>query len=215
MKNYEIVIFDVDGTVFDTTDGIIAALKATILNMGLKKLENKKLLDFIGPSIENAFSDIFGVEGAQLKDCILTFRQYYKDNLFKAKPYTGIEDVFKSLTSQKYKLAIATYKPQDTTEMLLKHFGFIHYFNIICGSNNKKYFKKADIIKKCMEYTNITNNCNAVMIGDSYHDADGARQVGIDFIGVTYGFGFQTKEDINQISCSFFADTPRDLLQYF
>lgn len=215
MKNYEIVIFDVDGTVFDTTDGIIAALKATILNKGLKKLENKKLLDFIGPSIENAFSDMFGVEGTQLKDCILTFRQYYKDNLFKAKPYAGIEDVFKSLAGQKYKLAIATYKPQDTTELLLKYFKFTHYFDIICGSNNKEHLRKADIIKKCMEYTNISDNRNAVMIGDSYHDADGAKQVGIDFIGATYGFGFQTKEDINQISCSFFADTPRDLLQYF
>lgn len=216
MKKYEIAVFDVDGTLLDTTEGVLAAVKYTISEMGLAPLREEQLLTFIGPPIQDSFAKAYHLEGEILQTIATCFRNRYKDyELFKAAPYVGIYDVFDALSDRGVKLAVATYKRQDYAEAILRHFNFDRYTNILYGADHENKLKKVDIIRKCMDDLGIHDYNRAVMIGDSSHDAIGAKQIGMDFIGVTYGFDFKQPSDVLQFEAVGAADSPMDILRYF
>ena len=156
------------------------------------------------------------MDGEILQVIATCFRDRYKDfELFKAAPYDGIYEVFERLLSRSVKIAIATYKRQDYAEEILKHFGFDRYTSIFYGADHENKLKKVDIIRKCMDDLGIHDYSRAVMIGDSSHDAIGAQQIGMEFIGVTYGFDFKSQEDVLKYGAVGAAKLPKELLDYF
>lgn len=215
-KKYEIAVFDVDGTLLDTTEGVIAAVKYTIDEMGFVPLGDEQLRTFIGPPIQDSFARAYHLEGDILQTIATCFRNRYKDyELLKAVPYSGIYELLDELSDRGVKLAVATYKRQDYAETILRHFEFHRYTDILYGADHENKLKKVDIIRKCMDDMGIHDYRRAVMIGDSSHDAVGARQVGMDFIGVTYGFDFRTASDVYKFEAVGAADSPMDILQFF
>lgn len=216
MKKYRAAIFDVDGTLLDTTEGVLAAVQYTIREAGLCEISRQTLLTFIGPPIQDSFCKIYGVSAEQAQELAGIFRNRYKDyELLKAFPYTGIYEVMETLKERNVGLAVATYKRQDYAEAILKHFGFDRYSDILYGADYENKLKKHDIIRLCMERLQIPDPGEIVMVGDSLHDAKGAQAMGLDFIGVTYGFGFRTKEDVFSYPAAGYADVPLDILKYF
>lgn len=197
MKKYRLVIFDLDGTLLDTREGVLSSVKYTINKTGLTPLEDSVLQTFIGPPIMDSFAKTYGISDKEkLQELVEIFRKQYKDvDLLKAETYEGIYEVFETLKRIGIKTAVATYKRQDYTENILKHFGFDQYTDIIYGADPDNKLKKKDIIQLCLEKTGIGVD-EAVMVGDTEHDAEAARQLGMDFLGVTYGFGFKTAEDV-------------------
>lgn len=213
MGKYEIAVFDVDGTLLDTTEGVLASVKYTIDKMGFEPLSEDVLKTFIGPPIQDSFAKAYNLSGDILQDIATCFRNRYKDyELLKAVPYDGIYEVFDKLMERNVKLAVATYKRQDYAEAILKHFGFDKYTNILYGADHNNKLKKVDIIEKCMVDLGVTDYSNAVMIGDSSHDAIGAEKIGMDFIGVTYGFDFRAPEHVYKFKAVGAAAMPLDLL---
>lgn len=216
MKKYEVAVFDVDGTLLDTTEGILASVRYTIHKMGFVPLSEEQMLTFIGPPIQDSFSQVYHLEGEILQTIATCFRNRYKDfELFKAVPYDGIYELLDALSDKGIKLAVATYKRQDYAEAILKHFGFDKYTDILYGADHENKLKKMDIIKKCMDDLRIYDYSKAVMIGDSRHDAIGAQKIGIDFIGVTYGFDFKLPSEVFAYDAVGAANSPKDILQYF
>ena len=216
MSNYEIAIFDVDGTLLNTTEGIVASAKYTIDKMGFKPLDDEQLLAFIGPPIQDSFAGAYHLEGEILQKIATCFRDHYKDHeLFKAMPYDGIYDLLDELSGRGVKLAVATYKRQDCVETLLRHFGFDKYTSIICGADHENKLKKVDIIRQCMDALGEHDYSKAVMIGDSSNDAVGACKTGMDFIGVTYGFGFKSLPEVFELRAVGASDSPQGILQFF
>lgn len=216
MKKYEIAVFDVDGTLLDTTEGVLASVRYTIDKMGFAPLSEEQLLTFIGPPIQDSFSHAYHLEGEILQTIATCFRNRYKDfELFKAVPYDGIYELMDALSERGIKLAVATYKRQDYAEAILKHFGFDRYTDILYGADHENKLKKMDIIKKCMDDLGVHDYGRAVMVGDSSHDATGAQKIGMDFIGVTYGFDFKTPSDVFAVGAVGAAASPKDVLQYF
>lgn len=213
---YRIAVFDLDGTILDTAEGLLAAVKYTIEEMGLTMLSDEQLHTFIGPPIQDSFAKAYHLKGDILQTIATCFRNRYKDyDLLKAVPYEGIYDVFENLHQKEIEVAVATYKRQDYAELILRHFGFDKYTRTMYGADHENKLKKVDIIEKCLKECKIYNGSNAVMIGDSSYDAIGAQKVGIDFIGVTYGFGFQSVDSVLQAGAVGSADTPRDLIYFF
>lgn len=216
MSKYEIAVFDVDGTLLDTTEGVLASVEHAIRTFGYPMPSPEVLRTFIGPPIQDSFAKTYQLEKAQADAMAAEFRQCYKgENLTKAKPYEGIYELMDELVKRGVKIAVATYKRQDYAEAILKYFGFDKYSNILYGSDFEGKLKKMDIIQKCMVDLGSTDYRNAVMIGDSWHDANGAEQIGVDFIGVTYGFDFRNEEDVRNCTCIGSADTPMEILKYF
>lgn len=215
-QKYLAAIFDVDGTLLDTTEGVLAAVRYTIAEKGLKPLTQEQLLRFIGPPIQNSFQEAYGLEGEVLQELATVFRNRYKDcELLKAAPYKGIFELLDGLRERDIRIAVATYKRQDYAITLLEHFGFDKYSRIIYGADHENKLKKVDIIRKCLEDLKIEDYSRAVMIGDSSHDAMGARQVGVDFLGVTYGFEFRTRQDVMRFPAAGYAQEPMELLGFF
>lgn len=212
---YKLVVFDVDGTLLDTTEGVISAVKYTIKKHGLEELEENDLRKFIGPPIQDSFARQYGLEGEILQDLATTFRNQYKDvDLLKAKPYDAIYNIMDSLVKNDVKIAVATYKRQDYATEILTHFGFDKYTKILYGADHYNKLKKKDIIKMCIDDSGIVNYKDVVMVGDSDNDAIGAENIGVSFIGVTYGFGFKNEEDVKKFHNVGVANTTEQILEF-
>lgn len=208
-------IFDVDGTLLDTSEGIIGAVKYTVDRFGLIEPEEKFMRAFIGPPIKESFKRVFYLDDVTANEMTTAFRNRYKDvDLLKAKPYKGILDVFESIKMLGITSAIATYKRQDYAENIVRHFGFGKYTDIILGADNDNKMKKKDIIEKCIALAGITDYRRVLMVGDSDNDAVGAESLGVDFLGVTYGFGFRTKEEIYDLGAVYAADNANDIQKF-
>jgi phosphoglycolate phosphatase len=214
MSKYDLVIFDLDGTILDTSEGILAAAKYAIQQMGFELPSAEVLQSFIGPPIQDSFAKTFHVEGNELRQMSEAFRNQYKDHeLLKAKPYEGIYGVFRALLDRRICIAIATYKREDYALRLLQAYSFHTYTSIIFGSDMEGVLKKQDIIMQCITSSNISDMHRVVMIGDTDNDQIGAAKLGLDFIGVTYGFGYKMNEVISGNNIIGIAETPRQILE--
>ncbi|WP_332445856.1 HAD hydrolase-like protein [Sphaerochaeta sp.] len=215
MKKYDLAIFDLDGTILDTSEGLLSALTYTIVDSGYPIPPLETLNTFIGPPVQESFSKAFGVSGETLKRMSDIFRERYKnEDLLLAKPYEGIYEVLQYLIDQGVKIAIATYKREDYALKLLKHYSFDRYSSIMHGSDFAGLMKKHDIISLCVAESEVKDFRRVVMIGDTYHDALGAEQLGIDFIGVTYGFGYTSVESIVGTRIIGCAEKPSDIIKF-
>lgn len=216
MGKYNLAIFDLDGTLLDTRAGVLSAVKYTIKEMGYEMPDEETLRSFIGPPVQEAFGRVYGLEGPILQEIATVFRNFYSTKtLLEAVPYDGILELFAELSLRGIKPAVATYKREDYALTLLKHFGFDRYTDIMFGGDHENKLKKKDIIEKCISAGGVSDISRVVMIGDTEFDSVGAENVGADFIGVTYGFGFKTAEDVSRVKSVGSVDTVPELLGFF
>jgi phosphoglycolate phosphatase len=216
MKDYTLAIFDLDGTILDTSEGILASVAHTIKQLNLPQLNQEELSTFIGPPIQDSFAGYYGLSGASLQEAADIFRNNYSTcNLLAAKPYDGIYAVFDFLHEHNILSAVATYKREDYALKLLKHFSFDKYTDILFGADNENKLKKKDIIIKCLEKSKVKDLRKVIVIGDTYHDATGAANLNLDFMAVTYGFGFKKGDDLSPIKSVASVDTPLEIIDFF
>ena len=214
VRQYKVAVFDLDGTILDTSEGVLASVQYTIDKFGFESLDAECLRSFIGPPIQDSFAKQYGLKGNVLQEIATVFRNHYKDiDLLKAIPYEGIYDVFDDLSKNNVKPVIATYKRQDYATTILKHFGFDKYTDIMYGADHENKLKKKDIIEKALRDAGLTDFSSAVMIGDSDNDAVGAEKTGAAFIGVTYGFGFKSKSDVYKFNAIGVAEKPKEIIE--
>lgn len=212
MQRFKVVVFDVDGTLLDTSEGVKESVKYTIRKHSLKELDDVMLSTFIGPPIQDSFARVYGLSGDILQELATTFRNRYKDvDLLKAIPYDGIYDLMQKLLESDIKIAIATYKRQDYASAIMEHFCFDRYTDIIYGADHENKLKKRDIIEMALKDSGVTDYKEAVMVGDSDNDAIGAEGIGVEFIGVTYGFGFKNADDVNKFKNIGVANTCQEV----
>jgi phosphoglycolate phosphatase len=215
MKNYKLIIFDLDGTILDTSEGILASVECAIQQLCLPPLTREEMLTFIGPPVQESFSQYYGLSDRSLQEVVNVFRNNYSNrNLLLAKPYEDIYSVFDCLCRNNIVSAIATYKREDYALKLLKYFHFDKYTDIMFGADNENKLKKKDIILKCMEKSKEKVLQNIVVIGDTLYDAIGAADLNLDFIAVTYGFGFKDKSELARINAIASVDNPLAIIGF-
>ena len=212
MRHYDAVIFDLDGTLLDTSEGIFRSVGYVIDRLGLPMPSEQVMRSFIGPPIQRSFMRVFGFTKEQGDEAANMFRDRYKDDdILHARPYDGIFETIGKLKEGGVKCAVATYKRQDYAEKILIHFGFDRICDRICGSDFEGKLSKRDIIENAIRYMGVTDYLRAVMVGDSDNDAEGAGEIKVPFIGVTYGFGFAGADDVNCFANIGIASTPADI----
>lgn len=205
----ETVIFDLDGTLMDTSEGLILSINDTINRFGLNDLSIEKKRTFIGPPIIKSFKETYNLSDEKATEISNYFRDIYKNTyLYQAKVYDGIYELLDILKKSGKKIAVATYKRDDYAKMILNHFNISKYCDFIQGADFENKLSKSDIVKICIDELKA-NKKSTVLIGDSMNDLIGARESNIDFIAVTYGFGkFSEKENIKQV------DSADKLIEY-
>ncbi|MGG2015448.1 HAD family hydrolase [Bacillus sp. S10(2024)] len=193
---YTTFLFDLDGTLTDPKEGIVNSIVYALRKMGIDEQDDNKLLSFIGPPIQHSFANIYGMNEKQVIDAVTYYREYFKTKgMFENHVYEHIPSVLQELKDAGKRLFVATSKPTVFAKQILEHFQMAHYFEEIVGSNlDGTRIAKAEIIQHILHtYDNLEKE-HVVMVGDREYDIIGARQVGIDSIGVMYGYG--SKEEL-------------------
>lgn len=197
MNRFDYILFDLDGTLLDTSNGVLSAAVCTIQKYNREVPEPAVLESLIGPPIQSSFRRLYGLSEPEAMEMADTFRKIYMTDgfLLRAIPYKGIYRLFQELLDMKANIGIATYKREDYAKRLLLKKGFGQYTDFIYGSDYAGKLKKTDIIRMCLRDMGCIDLSRAVYIGDGTSDGIGAGEAGISFIGVTYGFGFKTARD--------------------
>ena len=211
---YSTVIFDLDGTLLDTSQGIMLGASYTANKMGNLELTINQQLSFIGPPLVDSFIRECGFSENEARQAVDLYRRDKEKGLYEAKHYPQIQELLILINEQHCKNAVATLKRDDFAKEIIKHFELSPYFHSINGIDDKDTHSKSDIILMCLKELGQDDLSKVVMIGDSIYDAIGAEQVGIDFIAVTYGYGFKNKEEASQIKNVFIAENVNDIIRY-
>lgn len=193
---YQSIIFDLDGTLVDSSRGIISATKETLSILDYPPMTDIEIKSCIGPPIGKTIIERFGFDDSEIPRFNLVFRDLYKNKyLMDVEIYPGIESMLEYL-KDRCTLSIATNKRCDYTKSMLDGLRISHYFNTIEGSDFDGKLTKKDLIEKCISASAIERS-KTVMVGDTVNDAYAAKECDIDFIGVMYGMGFSKPEDLS------------------
>lgn len=189
--NYDYLLFDLDGTLTDPGEGITNSVAYALKKWGIEVEDKRELYCFIGPPLSYSFATFYGFSEEDSLKCVEFYREYYGvKGIFENKLYHGIPELLAKLKAEGKKLILATSKPEFYARKILDHFDLSKYFDYICGASmDESRNKKADVIKYALETAGIKDTSRAVMIGDREHDVNGARENGLDSIGVLFGYG--------------------------
>lgn len=218
---YKAVIFDFDGTICDTGEGILKSAKFALDYYNIEAPEYTELTYFIGPPLLVTFQEKFGVDAATADKLVKKYRERYTNKgLLESKMYDGIKELLVKLKKEGIKLGIASSKPQDYIEALLDHNTIKSYFDVICGvSFSADCESKANIISRCLKELETAGN-ETLMVGDKSYDINGAKANMIDSVGVMWGYGSRVEfagagakfiaqkiDDIFSIALGYFEQT--------
>lgn len=182
------LLFDLDGTLTDSGEGIIHCGQETLAHFGLEVPSYDDLRPMVGPPLRDSLRR-FGVSEENMEEAVEVYRQAYVDHgQYENFPYPGVEDLLKKLHNDGYQLYVATSKPEVMAEHILKHFGLDQYFDVICGSTlDSNRITKADVIRHLLKQ--LPKDEKILMIGDTIYDIEGANELGLPSIGVAWGYG--------------------------
>lgn len=208
---YKSVLFDLDGTITDSAEGIIHAVLFAVKKLALKTPSEEQLYSFIGPPLVDSFEKLYGLNNQEAEKAVAYYREYYQEKgIFENYVYKGIPEVLASLKEKGCQLYLATSKPEIYAKQILNHFNLTHYFKGIYGASlDGKRSKKVDVIQYALKEANILNLKETIMIGDRSHDILGAKENGLATIGVLYGFGDQRELEI--AGASYIVSTPAEI----
>jgi len=212
-NHIEAILFDLDGTLLDTSEGIRHSVRYALEKLGLPQPSDERIREFVGPPIQESLQRYAGlsIEEAQVGANI--FRDFYKkEALFEASLYDGIISLLERLKKDGIKIAVATYKREDYAIDILRHFGIASYCDVIHGADNENRLTKADIINLCCAELDVPKN-NIVLVGDTEHDAKGAAEAGVRFCAVTWGFGYTRSDTRSKYPIDFICNQPVDIYE--
>lgn len=214
-NDYEGIIFDLDGTLLNTEEGVLSSVRYATEQMGYSPLTDEVLKNtFIGPPVKRALMAAYHISDQEADKATELFRNRYKNyDLLKAIPYEGVIPLIHDLKKRGFKIGVATLKREDYAITILEHFHIAEYCDAICGSDFASKMLKADVLRNCLNQLTLSPK-EAILIGDTASDGTGANAVGVDLIAVTYGFGFHTEEERNRFSPVFTAHTVEELRSF-
>lgn len=190
MKNYEVIIFDLDGTISDSKEGITKSVQYALEKKGIIEDNLDNLNHFIGPPLKAEFMRAYGFTEDEAMEAVALYRErYIPIGIYEATMYDNADTEIKRLKDAGKFIALATSKPQPLAETVIEHFGLTKYFDAIKGADMIGPIQTKDqVIGELLKEHNIDKK-QCVMIGDTCFDVDGAKKMGINTIGVSFGFG--------------------------
>lgn len=201
------MLFDLDGTLTDPQEGITNSVAYALEQYGINVEDRSSLNKFIGPPLKDSFMEYYGFTEDRAEEAVWKYREYFnEDGIFENKVYPGIPQMLQRLNDQGKILIVATSKPTVYAKRILERFELSQYFADVQGSEmDGRRTKKEEVISYALEQNQITDNAQAVMIGDREHDIIGAKKCGLDSIGVLFGYG--SREEMEGCGAGQIVDT--------
>ena len=208
---YQTILFDLDGTLTDSSLGIINSVCFALEKMNLPFPAREDLLPFIGPPLKESFSKFFHLSEVDSQQAVTFYRQYFsKIGLFENQLYPDVIPVLSDLSASGKKLVLATSKPEIFAVQILEHFQIKEFFQVIAGATlDGQRSTKTDVIQHALEMAQVTDTSHCLMVGDREHDIEGAKVHLMDAVGVLYGFG--SKKELVEAGATYILDKLADL----
>ena len=201
------VLFDLDGTLTQSEEGIWNCARHALRAMGRPEPDAATLRKFIGPPLMWSFQNLAGMTEEEALEAQTIYRERYNTvGLFENRVYPGIRYALRCLKKAGFHLGVVTGKPEKPTKRILEHFGLSPFFeSVICATDNKAD-KQEMILKSLPDSYN-----EAWMVGDRKFDMEGGRLAGIRTLGVTYGYG--SEEELLESGAEKLAHSPREIAE--
>lgn len=211
MGKFKYVIFDFDGTVADTREGVFESIIYALEKCGYGVPDEDTLNSFLGPALFSSFKRVTSCDDETAHRLVEKYRERYTDNaMYRLSLFDGVEDLLKTLKKSGVKLAIASSKPQKFFGTLLDYLKIGCYFDAVCGASfDTTHNSKQDIISRAIELLQAEKD-KTLMVGDRLFDVEGAKANGIKCAGVVFGFDYS--EELKNAGADFVTATAGELL---
>lgn len=207
------VIFDLDGTLTQSEEGIWNSVKYAAEKLGFPEPDAPTLRRFIGPPLGYSFREYLGMDDATADKAVETYRERYNVvGLFENRVFPGIRRLMRTLRQEGWYIGIATGKPQKTSERVVAHFGLDKFVDKLCGPTADHRADKIDLIKNALPADWDYATDEAWMVGDRKFDVEGAIGAGVKSIGVGYGYG--SEEELRTAGCTAYCATVEDVIDF-
>ena len=203
------ILFDLDGTLTDSGEGIINCVIYALEKFGLPIPPRENLRYFVGPPLHESFVKQ-GVPAQRAEEAVAVYRErYVPTGMFENSPYPGIRELLEKLREEGHTLYVASSKPEWMCVDILKHFDLAKYFAMVCGATmDTSRTNKEAVIEYLIQENGRADNM--IMVGDTKFDVLGAKAHGIPCIGVSWGYG--TSAQMQEAGAVAIADTMEQLL---
>lgn len=203
------ILFDLDGTLTDSGEGIINCVIYALEKFGLPIPPRENLRYFVGPPLHESFIKQ-GVPAERAEEAVSAYRErYVPTGMFENSPYPGVRELLEKLKAEGHILYVASSKPEWMCVDILKHFDLANYFAQICGATmDTSRTNKEAVIEYLIQENGRADNM--IMVGDTKFDVLGAKAHGIPCIGVSWGYG--SVEEMHEAGATAIADTMEQLL---
>lgn len=214
MGRYQYYLFDLDGTLTDSGEGIMNSIRHALDKFGITEYDEAVLRKFIGPPLAECFQKYFGLSPEEARTGIDYYREYYTaGGMFENAVYDGVKELLEGLKAQGKTLLVATSKPELFAKQILEHFELAQYFDCIAGASmDETRVHKDEVIAYALQQYPDIERKQAVMIGDRLHDIMGGKANGMDTVGVLYGFG--SRKELEEAGADLIVARPEEILGY-
>ena len=229
---FKYVLFDLDGTLTDSGEGITRAVQYALHEQGIEEPDLHRLDSFVGPPLDVSFKSRYGMNDEQMLRAVKKFREYYEPiGIFENRVYEGIPEMLDACRKEGITLAVASSKPQLFVHQVLEHFDIEKYFSVIVGSemDGRRTDKKEVVDEALRQLTELAREkddakaparvcairesmaLQTAMVGDRCYDMEGAAEHHLKAVGVSYGYG--SEEELRDSGAHMVAGTVAELQQ--
>lgn len=210
---YKCILFDMDGTLVNSYAGIYHAYRYAFERLGLPFGGEAFVRHAIGAPLPLVFSRAAGMREEAVPRAVELYREYYaRRGKYEAEVYSGMAQTLRQLKEAGGFLGVATLKKEEFAREMLQNCGILGCFDSVCGMDAADSLTKADLLRRGMQQAGAAP-ADTVLVGDSEFDVAGAADAGVDFLAVTYGFGFREAEVLRRCGIARWADYPQEIPQ--
>ncbi|WP_458408102.1 HAD hydrolase-like protein [Anaerotignum sp.] len=209
-----IILFDLDGTLTDSMEGVIRSVQYMQEKMGMRVWEFEELRFIVGPPLIESFTKELAMELPKAEKAVEVFRERYTTvGLFENKVFPGIMELLEELKKKGKRMAVATSKKEDQAVRILEHFGIAPYLEVIGGDAREiGRDTKAKVIEYVLETMGAAKD-DVIMVGDRKFDIIGAHALGLPCIAVEWGYGDRAEFEAHD--ADIIASTTEDVAKLF
>lgn len=215
MKKYRYIFWDLDGTLLDTYEGVSKCVQYALKFYGIQIEDRETLRKFIGPPLRESFPRLAHLPEKDVEDAVARYRErYHPVGVFECRPFEGVKEVIDAFHRAGKIQVVSSSKPEEMCRKVLGKFHMTDCFDEIVGaSEDGRIDTKSEVLAEAFRRLRAQDASfaleDAVLIGDTRFDAEGAAAVGIDCVGVSYGFG--TREELLACGARRVFDSPEEL----
>ncbi len=210
---FRYILFDFDGTLVNTGEGIMKSLQYSFKEMGDEVPTMDDLKKFIGPPVHYSFTHFYGIGEDKVGDYIKKYRERYKrEGIYECELYKNMLTLLGTLKDSGFLLGIASSKPEHLIYDVADYLDITKYFDAVVGvkSDASKHSSKTGLILEAMEKLGVQNKSQVLMVGDRHYDITGAKGAGVSSCGCLWGYG--DKEEFIEYEADYVVSDPLEII---